>query len=287
MSKVHAFLVKAFTTDKNQGNPAGVILNADNLTDEQMINISAQLGFSESAFVQKSDKADFKVRFFTSTQEVPLCGHATIATFYTLSKTGLVTFNEEDQKSVTQETKSGVLGVTCYKNGRIMMDQNEPFFDAPEKNKKLIAKLLSLSPADLLDYPIQSVSTGVSKLIVPVKSLDRIFAIQPDLEGIKIYSQEKNTRGFYPFTFETKEKDSDFHARMFNPLIGINEDPITGVAAGPLGAYIRKHKILDKSKFVVEQGYVMNKAGKIIVDVSENIKVGGNAVIFDERELKI
>src|SRR3972149_3933249 len=97
-----AILVKAFTKDSDQGNPAGVILGADDLTDLQMISISAELGFSESAFVQTSSKADFKVSFFTPNEEVPLCGHATIGTFHVLHEKGLIS-----QGVSTQETKAG------------------------------------------------------------------------------------------------------------------------------------------------------------------------------------
>ena len=82
-----------------------------------------------------------------------------------------------------------------------------------------------------------SLSTGTAKLIIPVKSLDILYGIKPDLDGIKEYCKRTETKGFYPFTFETKE-NSDFHVRQFNPLAGINEDPITGVAAGALRAYI-------------------------------------------------
>lgn len=81
-TRVH--LVKAFTQDKTQGNPAGVVLYADNLTDSQMLSIAATLGSSESAFVQKSSKADIRLRFFSPTKEVGLCAHATIVFFLLL-----------------------------------------------------------------------------------------------------------------------------------------------------------------------------------------------------------
>ena len=102
--------------------------------------------------------------------------------------------------------------------------------------------------------------------------------IKPDLEGIKEYCKNTEARGMYPYTTETIEKESDFHTRQFNPLAGINEDPVTGVAAGALGSYIKEHKLSNKTRFVIEQGYIMNKAGKMIVDVSDGVKVGGYCV---------
>lgn len=280
--QIKAKLVNAFTENPNGGNPAGVIIDANYISEQRMIEISSELGFSESAFVQESDKADFRIRFFSPTQEVDLCGHATIATFHSLIESGQIDFENLENKIVTQETKSGVLPVECYKNGLIVMTQKKSEFHQIENDKDLISRLLNIKTDDLMEYPIQSVSTGVPKLIIPVKSLDVLFKIKPDLEGIKEYCKRTGTKGFYPFTFETKE-NSDFHARQFNPLAGINEDPITGIAAGALGAYILKHKLLEQNQFVIEQGYIMNKPGKIYVQISDSVKVGGYAFTFGEK----
>lgn len=255
--KIKAILVKAFTKDKSQGNPAGVVLDADNLSDEQMLKISAELEFSESVFVQKSGRADFKLRFFSATQEVNLCGHATIAAIYALWKMGKIKGD-----SATIETKAGVLSVEVQKDGLIVMTQAASQFGEITNNRKEISRLLNISENEILDYPIQIVSTGTPKLMIPVNSLETLFEIKPDLEGIRKYCQNNAVKGFYPFTFETIEKDSDFHARQFNPLAGIDEDPITGVAAGALGAYVVKYKLLNKNKFIIEQGYCMNRGGK-------------------------
>ena len=282
--QIKAKIVNAFTGNSKGGNPAGVITDADNLTDEQMLKISSKLGFSESAFVQNSENADFKIRFFSPTQEVDLCGHATIATFYSLMESGQINLESLEKKIVTQETKSGILPVECNRDGLIVMTQKKSKFYQIENDRDLISQLLNIKTEDLMEYPIQSVSTGTPKLIIPVKSLDILYRIKPNLEGIKEYCKKTCTKGFYPFTFETKE-NSDFHARQFNPLAGIDEDPITGVAAGALGAYIVQHKLSDKNQFVVEQGYIMNKPGKIYVQISDEVKVGGYAFIVGEKFL--
>lgn len=280
-------LVKAFTKNKEEGNPAGVLLDANGLSDEQMIKISADLGFSESAFVQKSDKGDFKVRFFTSTQEVDLCGHATIATFHALLESNSISI-EENSVTKTQESKAGLLPVTVYEDGLVVMTQPDPEYFDPIEDRDEVTALLSLSSKDLLEeFPIQAVSTGSPKLMIPVKNRERLFAIEPDLLGIANYCKRNNIKGFYPFTMDTIDEASDFHARQFNPLAGINEDPITGVAAGALGAYAVKHKVLTKTKFVVEQGYVLNKPGKIYVEIGEELKVGGYAVTFGTQKVQI
>ena len=107
--KIKVLKVNAFTKEKNGGNPAGVLLNSPDLTDEQMANITKQLQVSETAFVFPSKKADYKTRFFTPRVEVDLCGHATIATFYVIALRNQLLENR--QVTMTQETNVGVLKV--------------------------------------------------------------------------------------------------------------------------------------------------------------------------------
>lgn len=286
--QIQAYLVKAFTKDKNQGNPAGVVLNANTLSDKQMLHVAAEIGFSESAFVQSAHDADFLVRFFTPKQEVDLCGHATIATFHMLFEQGVIKLGGQDSATKTQKTKAGLLPVTIHKDGRIVMTQNDPVFLESVADRKEVAVLLGLNEFDLVkEYPVQAVSTGVPKLMIPIKSRGRLFAIKPNLRGISQYCKEKSIRGFYAFTQDTMSKDADFHARQFNPLAGVNEDPITGVAAGALGAYTVKYKVSPKRTFIVEQGYIMNKAGEISVTIDDDVQVGGFAVTYDSRDIDL
>jgi PhzF family phenazine biosynthesis protein len=280
------YLVKAFTKDKAQGNPAGVVTDADGMTDEEMLSIARDLKFSESAFVQSSDKADYKVRFFSVEEEVPFCGHATVATFHTLVEQGILKFEGKEEIQIKQETKAGILPVFCRKRGFITMVQNNPEFGLIEDDRNLIAKLLSISEKSISDFPIQSVSSASTKLMIPIASLDVLKNINPDLKGIYKYTERTGVRGFYPFTSETLDPESDFFTRQFNPFIGIDEDPITGVAAGALGAYVNKYKLSDKKTFIIEQGYFMGKGGKMYVDVSDGIKVGGFAVTFGYKSYK-
>jgi len=285
--KITAILVKSFTKNPKQGNPTGIILDAENLTDEQMLQIAKKLNFSESAFVQKSEKATYKNRFFAPEKEVALCGHATLATFHVLVETGKLFFDKKEELIITQETLAGILSVTGYKNGLIVMTQRDPEFFPEEKDRELITNLLGISIHDILNQPIQTVSTGTPKLIVPIISLEALMKIKPDLEGIKEYCKNNDAKGFYPYTSETREQDSDFCARQFNPLADINEDPITGVAAGALGCYLKKYNLVKKNRFIIEQGFNLNKAGKMIVDVTDGVKVGGYCVTYGKETLEI
>ena len=121
--KIKVFLVNSFAKTAEGGNAAGVVLDADGFQPDDMKKIAKILGHSETAFVSKSEVADFKVRFFTPEEEVDLCGHATIATFHTLVEQGRIKTGK-----YTQETKAGVLQVEVKDDHTIMMNQNAPLF---------------------------------------------------------------------------------------------------------------------------------------------------------------
>lgn len=290
-------LVKSFTQNPEQGSPTGVVLDADNLTDTHMQQIATELNFAESAFVlpPHSDDADYRLRFFAPKGEVDLCGHATIATFHTLVEQGRINIDEKTGKAdLVQETRAGKLGVTCYDDGRVVMKQKDPEFGAIEEDRGRIAQMLGFStlvgsheiysifPDDL---PLQVVSTGTPKLLIPLLETWILRMVEPDLEAIKSYCSETGGRGFYPFATEGLMQPADFYARQFNPLADENEDPITGVAAGALGAYAGKYALLGgkKQQFVVAQGYNLDMGGDMFVDISDGVRVGGYAVGYGER----
>ncbi len=120
--KIQVFQVNAFVGGHNGGNPAGVVLDANLLTTEQMQHVAYRLGYSETAFVMKSSTADYRVRFFTVTTEVPLCGHATLATRYLLQNKGVFT-----QPEACQETLAGLLAIKVD-GDRVIMEQTLPIF---------------------------------------------------------------------------------------------------------------------------------------------------------------
>jgi len=279
--KVEAKLVRSFTQNPEYGNPAGVVRDANQLSDEQILKAAQILGFPESAFIQKSDIADFKLRLFSVKQEVNSCVTATLAAAYIITR-------EQNSPHIVFETKIGNREVFRRDNGLLLMKQPEVKFMDVRNDREKIAKLLNISVSSLGETPIVLASAGTPKLLIPIKTLEDLFAIKPNLDGIAEYCTEIGGRGFYPFTLETKNPDSDFHARQFNPQDGIAEDPVTGVAAATLTAYFRKYKIITKNRLIGEQGYIINKPGEIIIEIEgDNLYVGGYATDSGERELEI
>ncbi len=288
--KVIAKKVNAFTDSLEGGNPAGVVLNSPDLTDKQMSYITKQLKVSETAFVFPSNKADFKIRFFTPKIEVDLCGHATIATFFTMAMEGL--FPNNYNMVVRQETKAGILPVSIKFSDdgnvvRVMMTQKKPILKDIYLDIYEIADSLKIS-IDKIDesLPKQSASTGLFTLPICVESFKTLKSIKPDFEKIKKICNKLNVGSFHLFTFQTLEPRSVYHARNFAPFYGINEDPVTGTANGAVCSYLLMNKIIHKSNLICEQGDIIGRPGRVFVEINKNaINVGGKARIVQEKEI--
>jgi len=298
--KYRVYQVDSFTLELFKGNPAGVVANADGLTDEQMQNIARELNNSETAFIlmPTDDTHQVWIRFFTPTTEVPSCGHATIAAHYVRSIE-----NNFESCTVIQKIGAGVLPVNVIKGNsdyKIIMTQGEiEFEDAfTSRVNKNIIDALKLSADDIdKKCPIQIVSTGHSKVLIGIKSQDVLNSLQPNMDALLKLSKEIKCNGYFVFTFDTNENNILTNGRMFAPAIGINEDPVTGNANGPLGAYLVKHKLVNTNgkyfRFNGKQGEAVNRTGIVEVEVEiekeipKKVKVGGNAKIVFQTEIEI
>lgn len=294
------YQVDSFTRKKFKGNPAGVILHADSLTENEMLLIARELNNSETAFIFSPEgfDHDIRIRYFTPTVEVPICGHATIAAHY-------VRAIEKELPSCTvyQKTAIGVLPVEIIKEHddySIMMTQGLINFQEPFvlNQSREIIKALGLEETDLIkECPIQIVSTGHSKVLIGIKSRDQLNNLSPDFSKLKELSNKIKCNGYFVFTLNSDINEIFAHGRMFAPAIGINEDPVTGNANGPLGAYLVKHKLINYSGEVVsfksEQGYAIGRSGIVNVTVEilkgkpQKVKVRGDAVIVFKGECTI
>jgi PhzF family phenazine biosynthesis protein len=286
---VRVLRVNAFTDSRDGGNPAEVLVNSPDLSDSQMAFVSKKLKVSETAFVFSSSKADYKVRFFTPASEVDLCGHATIATFFTMASLGLIS-----KKQVYQETKAGILSVEfVFKPDgsveKVMMAQAKPIIKDIYLDISKLADSLKVDKKEI-DFllPHQIVSTGLFALPVCIKSFKTLEKIKPDFEKIKKLSKEINVGSFHVFTFDTKETTSIYHARNFAPFYSVNEDPVTGTANGAVCSYLVKNGIIKGNSFICEQGDIIGKPGRVHVQINDDaIKVGGIAKIVKEVEIQL
>lgn len=288
--KINVLRVNAFTESLDGGNPAGVLLDSPDLTDEQMAQITKELNVSETAFVFPSKKADYKLLFFTPEAEVELCGHATIATFFTMASRGL--FSQDCV--VSQETKAGILPVNIMFSDdktvdRVMMTQGKPILKDIYLDTSKVADSLNISVEDIDDsLPKQIVSTGLFTLPLCIKSFDILKKIKPNFEKIKDICKRLDAGSFHLFTFDTVEQESTYHARNFCPLYGVNEDPVTGTANGAVSSYLVKHGIIKDKKLICEQGDVVGRPGRVFVEIDGDVvKAGGKARIVEEIEIEL
>ncbi len=287
--KIHVKRVNAFAESMDGGNPAGVVFDSPDLTDDQMRHVSKVLKVSETAFVFPSKKADYKVRFFSPTVEVDLCGHATIATFFTMALNGFF----DGTCRVTQETNAGVLPVHILffddEIDRVMMTQSNPIYKNISLDISELVGSLKIKKDDVdSSLPNQIVSTGLFTLPVCVKSFDVLKHMKPDFVKIKKLCEKIGAGSIHVFTFETIEPRSVYHARNFAPMYGINEDPVTGTANGAVCCYLVKNGIIHEKNLVCEQGDIIGKPGRVYVEVGKGfVRVGGKARVVEEKEIKL
>lgn len=300
MRTYRLYQVDAFTREKWTGNPAGVVPDARGLSERDMQLIARELNNSETAFVFPGEGADFDVhvRFFTPTREVPICGHATVAAHYVLAK-------EKGMRSgrILQKTGAGILPVDILPEEddlRIEMTQGKiefgPFI-AKDQAADLL-KALGIRCDDLVEnMPLQIMSTGHSKVMVPIRENKTLHALRPDDAALTALSKEISCNGYYVFTADWTDSLWPVHGRMFAPAAGIREDPVTGNANGPLGAYLVHHRLVknDGRSFVfnAKQGEAMLRPGVIkvhvLIDNDEPtlVKISGNAVIVFKTEISV
>lgn len=300
MKTYHIYQVDAFTKEKFKGNPAGVVSNADGLTEIQMQSIARELNNAETAFILSPTAGDHDVwiRFFTPATEVPSCGHATISAHYVRAIE-----NAMPSCTVKQRIGIGILPVDIVKEDsdyKIIMTQGA-FEISPEikgRNKNDILKALNLSESDLDERcPVQIVSTGHSKVMVGIKSGKTLNSLTPDLGKLINISRTIGCNGYFIFTFDSDDESILTHGRMFAPAIGIPEDPVTGNANGPLGAYLVHHGILEALNgsiaFKGKQGEAIGRDGIVTVTVEvkdgkpSKVQVGGYATIAFKTEFEL
>lgn len=275
---IDVFLVNSFTKNGAGGNPAGVVLHADSLSDQEKLKIAQAVGYSETAFVSQDNKADFEVSFFTTTDEVDFCGHATLAAFSIMQQEGMIT-----EGQYLQRTKAGLLAVTIEANGHIVMEQKLPEY-LGVLSYEVISELIGLD-AELLastQLPIEIISTGLPDIIVPVPSgyLDKILVNELLASD---YCKKHDVIGIHAFELCENNTQLTASCRNFAPLLGIPEESATGSASGALACYLTKHLKGNLNKFTFEQGRAMGCTSKItaLVESNEqgviNVKVGGFA----------
>jgi PhzF family phenazine biosynthesis protein len=297
--KVSVKKVDAFTDTPLTGNPAGVLLAAAELTPEQMQLIAREMAVPETAFVlpASTPAADLRMRWFSPSTEVSLCGHATIAAFSALAEEGMYGMKGVGTFAFNLETKSGVLPVSVEKSREnivVFLGLPLPEFVRAGQYKLDVMRILNLS---LEDFENRMPIVMDRDLFVPIRRLHTLFALRPNLFAMAQFLTNRNLHGMCVFTNETVDRGSAVHSRFFAPNEGINEDPVTGSANGPLGVYLFERGEVEPSgenvTLIGEQGDAIGRRGRVHIQLKvagdrvSSVRIGGRSVTVLDGELVI
>lgn len=278
---VNVHVVSAFSKDNAGGNKAGLVFDRPDLTSVQKMAIAKELGYAETAFITESKLADFRLEYFTPMEEVPVCGHATIATFAFLNLT-----NKLSKSDYTIETKSGILSMKIDTDGMIFMEQNVLTY-SNTFTSDLFNKCLDKNSIDS-KLPIQIVSTGLRDILLPLSSSKALQELKPDFKAMTVLSKEQNVVGVHAFSLEESESKITAICRNFAPLYDIDEESATGTSNCALACYLFKY-VEKKSQYIFEQGYNLNNPSRIVVnltthdDVIDGVFVGGYGYLVEDK----
>jgi trans-2,3-dihydro-3-hydroxyanthranilate isomerase len=298
--------VDVFTQRPFGGNPLAVFPQAEGLTAEEMQQLAKEMNLSETTFVlpSREPKADFGVRIFTPTAELPFAGHPVVGTHWVLAHLGRVDLREP-VTTVRFELGVGVLPADLHVAGgrvdRVVMTQDRPSFHAVLEDVGELATGLGLPSGAITEtgLPVQLVSTGIPQMMVPVRCLaevQRLASDRLDVATLTRVCRAAGTDCVMVFSLETESPEATVHTRMFAPSLGVPEDPATGSANGALGAYLVHHRAVPvtepTTRLTSEQGLEMGRASTLYVEVDSGggevtvVRVGGQVVAIAEGEVR-
>jgi PhzF family phenazine biosynthesis protein len=270
----------AFTDDPRGGNPAGVVLDANSLDEEQMLEIAREVGYSETAFLwpRRDAHGEYDVRYFSPEGEVPFCGHATVAAAVSLAERdgpGELVF-ETKAGSVPVLTRRDPSGVVSASLTSVTPRVEGVADDAV--NEALLAlgwRRNDLDPA----MPPRVAYAGARHLIVTAAARSRLAALDYEFERLKRLMLDLDLT---TVALVWREREDLYHARNPFPVGGVYEDPATGAAAAAFGGYLRALRLIATPvQVTLLQGDDMGRPSVIVVDIGSGdggITVTGNAV---------
>jgi PhzF family phenazine biosynthesis protein len=293
--KIDVEIVNSFISNGTGGNPAGVVLDADGLSEAQMQSVAARLGLSEVAFVSLAQAGSFRLDFFTPNRRIPHCGHATVAAFSRLAALGRVS-----EGWTSKQTVDGPRRI-LIRDGAAFMEQTAPRYRRPadwanDVGVDDVLRSLGLVDADLDPgtAPIV-VNTGNSFLLLGVRDEGTLRAIVPDQDAITAISETLDLVGYYVFITDAAATRHDAATRMFAPRFAIAEEAATGMAAGPLACLLHDCLGAPKRKYLIEQGKYMAEPSPSLISVDldivdgaiHSLMAGGSARLLETRTIEI
>ncbi|MBM7661004.1 trans-2,3-dihydro-3-hydroxyanthranilate isomerase [Bacillus mesophilus] len=296
MKTVSYYIVDVFAENKYEGNQLAVFLEANALTDKEMLNIAKEVNYAEVSFILSNEERDhgFDVRIFTPVEEVPFAGHPSLGTAFVIKNYLL----NENVEQVNLHVKAGTIPVTInnqdHSNDLLWMKQLEPEF-LQTFHSQQITEVLGIDESDLdLRYPIQEVSTGLPTIIVPLKSLKSLEKCIINRDKYFKLVNSTQAKLIHAFCPETYNERNHMNVRNFGDYYGVSEEPATGSANGCLAGYLIKHHYFNSNEFsiIVEQGREVGRLGHLYLHAKQagetiEVRVGGKVVPVAKGEFYV
>ncbi|MQY43281.1 PhzF family phenazine biosynthesis isomerase [Epibacterium sp. SM1969] len=282
--------VDAFTNQPFGGNGCAVVHGGAHLPEAVACAYVRETSLVECTFVGPSDVADFHVRYFLASREIPFAGHPTIATVAALQSRGMITAAQ-----LTLETQAGIVKIDL-RGDTIEMTQIAPEF-GPLADPELVAAAVSLPVSAIVGAP-QKVSTGLPFCITVLKDRASLEAAELNLDALAALGQSLGADGIdmmEPFlvTLEGATGAGDTFSRLLMAPPSPPEDAFTGSATGAMAAYLWHHGLMAKESFIAEQGHGMNRPGQAQVtragstDAITGVKVAGQGFVLMSGEVNL
>jgi trans-2,3-dihydro-3-hydroxyanthranilate isomerase len=291
-----------FTDHLFGGNQLAVVLDGRGLSAETMQAVAKEMNFSETTFVLPSERpdTDVRMRIFTPGDELPMAGHPTIGSTFALARSGVIGTGRD---RFVFGLGIGPVPVTLTWRGDdlafVWMTQRTPQFGAAITDRAAAAAAISLPASALADaLPVQTVSCGVPFVFVPIatrKDVDLAIANRQGLDAL-LHAAGGGAHGVFLFTAEPGADGATAYSRMFAPALGVEEDPATGIASGPLGSYLVHHRVVPAGKadaMLSLQGVKMGRPSHVHISIAvekgdiTEVRVGGESVLAGEGTLYI
>ena len=286
-------LYSAFTDTPFGGSHAGIIYDGEAVSTEKMQQIAREVRAPATCFVMKVDGRDVHVRFFSTAQEYPMCGHGTLALMTGLIARGYLDIPQGATENVHLHTttNSALVRVTHQNDGQVevMLNLEPAEFEAASIDDDEFRTVFGGSPDDLEpSLPIESTASDFSHLLVPMASLAGVQSLSPDFARLHDYCERADIDTVMCFCRQTVKAENTVHCREFAPRSGTPEVPAAGTTNRPLACYLARHGLINAQGDApcivrAEQGYEIERPSLVTTrmaldeNVPTDIWVGGLA----------
>jgi PhzF family phenazine biosynthesis protein len=269
--------VDVFTDTPLLGNPVAVVIGAEGLDARTMQRIACWTNLSETTFLLKSSRADYRLRIFTPRQELPFAGHPTIGSAHAALESGFI----QKKSKLKQECGAGLIELSVEDDGRIYL--KGPL--AKVERVKGPIPSIPLAPASA----VMKIDVGPVWVVGEVGDAAALAALKPDMTALAEWSEALHVTGATLFA-PAADPVSKIHVRSFAPAHGIPEDPVCGSGNLSVGVFLRENGLLKRfgKTYVARQGMQVGRDGRVSVRIAKDaIEIGGHAVTCVEGVINV